>query len=155
MHKEYIDMIINSTDDNKMHQLKEVLVNTISYISQVDPKIYAQIEDDLYEIVEGKKLNKERATQWVNKMIPKAKWTLADIETIKNEYKTEMPIIALYVVMNMLYSDLGDVLGEDNTEDTINKYIKASEDWYYDEDAAHTEDEKLYYYWKCIVNTFK
>ena len=151
MHKEYIDMIINSTDDNKMHQLKDVLVNTISYISTVDPKIYKQIEDDLYEIVEGKKLNKEKAIQWVNSMVPRGKWSFAEAERIKNTHQTDLPLIAIYIIMNMLYSDSSDVIGEEINEETINKYIKAAEDWYYDEDATHTEDEKLYYYKKYIV----
>lgn len=38
------------------------------------------------------------------------------------------------------------------TDEVIERYIKAAEDWYYDEDTNKTENEKLYCYWKEIVN---
>lgn len=152
MHKEYIDKIIMSGNDNQMHELKEVLVDTISYIKNKDENVYNKIECDLYEIAEGKTLTEEKAKEWVNKMIPRAKWTLNDIKQIASKYQLNIPIIPAYVIMNMMYSDFSDVLGENDTNEIIEKYIKAAEDWYYDEDARHTEDEKLYCYWKNIVN---
>ena len=75
MHKKYIDKIIMSSDNRKMEELERVLLDTISYIEECDPKIYAKIEDDLYEIAEGKTLNEEKAIDWVSKMKPKAKWS--------------------------------------------------------------------------------
>ena len=152
MHKEYIDKIIMSGNDSQMHELKEVLVDTISYIKNKDEDVYNKIECDLYEIAEGKTLTEEKAKEWVNKMIPRAKWTLNDIKQIASKYQLNIPIIPAYVIMNMMYSDFSDVLGENDTNEIIEKYIKAAEDWYYDEDARHTEDEKLYCYWKNIVN---
>ena len=152
MHKEYIDKIIMSGNDNQMHELKEVLVDTISYIKNYNEDVYNKIECDLYEIAEGKTLTEEKAKEWVSKMIPRAKWTLNDIKQIASKYQLNIPIIPAYVIMNMLYSDFSDVLGENDTNEIIEKYIKAAEDWYYDEDARHTEDEKLYCYWKNIVN---
>lgn len=152
MHKEYIDKIIMSGNDSQMHELKEVLVDTISYIKNKDENVYNKIECDLYEIAEGKTLTEEKAKEWVSKMIPRAKWTLNDIKQIASKYQLNIPIIPAYVIMNMLYSDFSDVLGENDTNEIIEKYIKAAEDWYYDEDAKHTEDEKLYCYWKNIVN---
>lgn len=152
MHKEYIDKIIMSGNDNQMHELKEVLVDTISYIKNKDENVYNKIECDLYEIAEGKTLTEEKAKEWVSKMIPRAKWTLNDIKQIASKYQLNIPIIPAYVIMNMMYSDFSDVLGENDTNEIIEKYIKAAEDWYYDEDARHTEDEKLYCYWKNIVN---
>lgn len=152
MHKEYIDKIIMSGNDSQMHELKEVLVDTISYIKNKDENVYNKIECDLYEIAEGKTLTEEKAKEWVSKMIPRAKWTLNDIKQIASKYQLNIPIIPAYVIMNMMYSDFSDVLGENDTNEIIEKYIKAAEDWYYDEDARHTEDEKLYCYWKNIVN---
>lgn len=152
MHKEYIDKIIRSGNDNQMHELKEVLVDTISYIKNYNEDVYNKIECDLYEIAEGKTLTEEKAKEWVSKMIPRAKWTLNDIKQIASKYQLNIPIIPAYVIMNMMYSDFSDVLGENDTNEIMEKYIKAAEDWYYDEDARHTEDEKLYCYWKNIVN---
>ena len=152
MHKEYIDKIIMSGNDNQMHELKDVLVDTITYIKNNDENVYDKIECDLYEIAMGKTITEEKAKEWVNKMIPRAKWTLNDIKQIASKYQLNIPIIPAYVIMNMMYSDFSDVLGENDTNEIIEKYIKAAEDWYYDEDAKHTEDEKLYCYWKNIVN---
>ena len=152
MHKEYIDKIIMSGSDEQMRDLKEVLVDTITYIKNNDENVYDKIECDLYEIAMGKTITEEKAREWVSKMIPKAKWSLNDIKKVATNYQLNIPIIPAYVIMNMLYSDFSDVLGENDTNETIERYIKAAEDWYYDEDAKHTEDEKLYCYWKNIVN---
>ena len=152
MHKEYIDKIIMSGNDDQMRDLKEVLVDTITYVKNNDENIYNKIECDLYEIAEGKILTEEKAKEWVSKMIPRAKWTLNDVKQLALRYQLNMPIVPAYVIMNMMYSDFSDVLGENDTNEIIERYIKAAEDWYYDEDASHTEDEKLYCYWKNIVN---
>lgn len=152
MFRKYIDMIINSTDNQKMRELENVLTDTISYIKDTDEDIYNKIECDLYEIAEGKILTEEKAKQWVANMRPKAKWNLNDVQNALRIANSNLPIIPAYVIMNMLYSDLGDVIGEEDTEEVIRKYVKAAEDWYYDEDAAKTENEKFYCYWKEIIN---
>lgn len=151
MHTYYIDKIIKSDDSKKMEKLKTLLVDTITYLKGTDYDKYEDIECKLYEIVEGKKLTEEKAIEWVESMIPKARWTLEEIKDLKTKKEINVPDIPTYVIMNMLYSDFGDVLGEEMTDATIDKYIKATEDWYYDEDAIKTEDEKLYCYWKNIV----
>ena len=152
MFEKYIDKIINSTDDDKMHQLRNVLSDTILYVKNNDAQTFEKIECDLYEIANGKVLSKEKAIEWVNNMTPKANWSWDEVEQIKNRHQTSLPILPAYTIMNMLFSDFGDVLGEEMTDEVIEKYIRAAEDWYYDEDASKTEDEKLYYYWKCIVS---
>ena len=91
------------------------------------------------------------ARKWVSKMQPSGRWTLEEIEDIKSRYDTPMDVIPLYAIMNMLYSDMGDIIGEDINDDVLKNYVKASEDWYYDADAKHTEDEKLYCYLKYII----
>lgn len=152
MPEQYIDKIIMSTDDQKMHSLKNVLLDIITYTKYNNPDIYEKIECDLYEIAEGKILSMQKAQEWVNNMIPKAKWSIKDIEKLINSNKISMPLVPAYTIMNMLYSDFSDVLGEEMTEEIIDRYIKAAEDWYYDEDARNTEQAKLYMYWKNIVN---
>ena len=151
MHKKYIDKIIQSSDNRKMQDLEQVLMDTISYIEVIDPKTYNKIECDLYEIAEGKKLDKDKAVKWVEQMKPNAAWTYEEIENIKSKFSTDIPITALYIIMNMLFSDFGDILGEEMTDEVINRYIRAAEDWYYDDDLKIDGEEKLYLYWKCIV----
>ena len=152
MHKIYIDKIIHSNDNKKMEDLRDVLEDTIFYIKDVDEDTYNKIECDLYEIAVGKVLDENMAKEWVNNMKPKAKWNLNDTDNIIQQYNSSLPRIPAYVIMNMLFSDFSDVLGEEMTDEVINRYVRAAEDWYYDEDAEQTEDAKLYCYWRNIVN---
>lgn len=141
---DYIDKIISSDDRAKMEELRELYKSTISYIKATDTEKYREIECKLYEILEGKRLNEEKAKQWVKSMKPEAKWSMEDVQSVKEKNNVEMPLIDFYVLMNMLYTDYHQVIGED-----LNMYINLSKAWYYDEDAPEGA-EKLYCYGKMI-----
>ena len=64
--------------------------------------------------------------------------------------KTDIPLVDFYVLMNMMYTDYHDVLGED-----VESYVKMSEDWYNDSDTEKKGSEKLYCYGKVIVGYYK
>ena len=151
MHTYYINKIIESDDNEKMEKLKDLLENTITYLKGTDYDEYEKIECKLYEIVEGKKLTEEKAKEWVDKMIPAAKWTMTETNDVRGKFNVDIPAIDFYVLMNMLYSDFGDVIGENITNDILEKYVKLAEDWYYDEDINLDGHEKLYEYWKSIA----
>ena len=151
MHRDYIDKIIKSQDDDKMEELKDMLEDTIDYLKIHDEKKYHALECELYEIVNGKVLSEEKAVEWVESMKPKAKWTMTETKAVGKKYGVVIPEVAFYTIMNMIYSDYSDVLGEGDTEESINNYIKMTEDWYFDEDTSKMEDEKLYCYYKNIV----
>ena len=139
---DYIDKIIASDDRAKMEELRKIYKETLDYIKATDLQKYREIECSLYEIVEGKRLNEEKALKWVSEMKPSAKWTMEDIKGIK----TDIPLIDFFVLMNMMYTDYHDVLGED-----VDSYVKMSEDWYNDIDTKKKGSEKLYCYGKNIV----
>lgn len=139
---DYIDKIISSDDRAKMEELRTIYKETLDYIKATDLQKYREIECSLYEIVEGKKLNEEKAKRWVSEMKPSAKWSIEDVKGIK----TDIPLIDFYVLMNMMYTDYSDIFGED-----IETYVKLSEAWYYDKDTNKKESEKLYCYGKNIV----
>lgn len=141
---DYIDKIISSDDRAKMEELRELYKSTIRYIKATDSEKYREIECKLYEILEGKRLNEEKAKQWVKSMKPEAKWSMEDVQSVKEKNNVEMPLIDFYVLMNMLYTDYHQVIGED-----LNMYINLSKAWYYDEDAPEGA-EKLYCYGKMI-----
>lgn len=140
----YIDKIISSDDRAKMEELRELYKSTIRYIKATDQEKYREIECKLYEILEGKRLNEEKAKQWVKSMKPEAKWSMEDVQSVKEKNNVEMALIDFYVLMNMLYTDYHQVIGED-----LNMYINLSKAWYYDEDAPEGA-EKLYCYGKMI-----
>lgn len=139
---DYIDMIIGSDNREKMESLRELYKETLDYIKATDLQKYREIECSLYEIIEGKKLNEEKAKRWVSEMKPSAKWSMEDVKGLK----TDIPLIDFYVLMNMMYTDYHEVLG-----DEVDKYVKMSEAWYYDPDTSKKGSEKLYCYWKNIV----
>ena len=139
---DYIDKIISSDDKGKMEQLRTLYKQTLDYIKATDLQKYREIECSLYEIVEGKRLNEERAKKWVSEMKPSAKWSMEDVRPIK----TDIPLVDFYVLMNMMYTDYHEILGED-----VDTYVKMSEAWYYDPDTKKQGSEKLYCYGKNIV----
>ena len=143
---DYIDRIIASNDNAKMEALKSLYKETLDYIKATDLQKYREIECSLYEIIEGKRLNEEKAHKWVSSMKPLAKWSMEDVKGLK----TDIPLVDFYVLMNMMYTDYHDVLGED-----VESYVKMSEDWYNDSDAEKKGSEKLYCYGKVIVGYYK
>ena len=99
MHIYYINKIIESDDNEKMEKLKDILVNTITYLKGTDYDKYREIECKLYEIVEGKKLTLEKAKEWVKGM--PEHWTMEETNSVR---KVNIPEIDFYVLMNMLYA---------------------------------------------------
>lgn len=151
MHTYYINKIIESDDNAKMEELKDLLEDTITYLKGTDYEKYEKIECELYEIVEGKRVNEEKAKEWVSGMLPPAKWSMIETNKVKEKFNVEIPEIDFYILMNMMYSDYGDVIGEPTDDNILEKYIKLSEDWYYDEDVGIKGAEKVYNYRKYIV----
>ena len=150
MHRKLIDKVIAANNLNKLKQIAELEIDTIDILKDYSKSDYEAIESDLYEIVEGKVLTKEMAENWVNSMSPKAKWTYEQVENVVNTYNLDIPVVATYVIMNMLYSDMKDALGTGDTEDSIQRYINATKGWYFDNDIGTNGDEKLYNYWKYV-----
>ena len=139
---DYIDKIISSDNKEKMTELKELYKDTLDYIKATDLQKYREIECSLYEIIEGKKLNEEKAKRWVSEMKPSAKWSMEEIDNLRGN----IPLVDFYVLMNMMYSDYHKVLGED-----VEKYVEMSNAWYNDPDTSKKGSEKLYCYYKNIV----
>ena len=83
---------------------------------------------------------------WVSSLKPMAKWTKEEVAKVTSGRGLK-PLEA-YVLMNMLYSDMKNVLGTGDDEDSLKKYIQATKDWLSDEDAS---ENKLYNYYKYII----
>ena len=75
-----------------------------------------------------------------------------NVQEIYSRYGIEMPFYSFFVIINMMYSDMGKILGTGNDNETLIKYIEASQNWYFDEDTINTQEAKLYNYWKYVVN---
>lgn len=147
-----INEIVDSGNVEHMHNLSDILEDILEIIKQYDEECYKKYEMELYEMAYGKKLTDKIKTEWVQNLQPSAKWNIEEIEEIYSRYGIEMPLYSFFVIMNMMYSDMEKILGTGNDNDSLIRYIQASHNWYYDEDAINTQESKLYNYWKYIVN---
>lgn len=145
MHKTYLAEMDFAKNKSKLTDIIDMLMSTIRE-DNVD--LYEHIECELYEAVYGKQLTMDKAKKWVMSMKPSAKWTKEQTDSVLANKGVDL--LDGYVVMNMLYSDMHNVLGEGDTPESLNHYIEATKDWLNDEDANNGK-EKLFNYWKYIV----
>lgn len=151
MIKEYIEKIVENGKQEDMEKLSDMLDETIEMMKENEPEKYKKYKMCLYEMANGKVLTDEMKEEWVRSMKPLAKWTKEEIESVISQYELKVPVMSAYVIMNMLYSDIKSALGIGDDEESLQRYIQATNDWYFDEDATNTEEAKLYNYWKYIV----
>lgn len=147
--QEYIDKIVSKGSPEDMKQLSDILKSAIYKIKDYDEKCYKKFKTDLYELANGKVITMEMAEDWVNSMNPAAKWDFSSTSAVKNQYGiTDIDDISFYIVMNMLYSDMSDVFGSGDNNESINHYVKGTKDWLGDIDVSQN---KLYNYKKYVV----
>lgn len=150
--KEMIQKIVDDGDRHEMEELSDILEEIICLIKEYDENIFKKYKLQIYEMAYGKRLTDNMKRQWVEQMKPSAKWNEEEIREIVNNYGTDIPVLSVYVIMNMFYSDMRKTFGSAEDEESIERYIQGANDWYYDSDATNTEEAKLYCYWKYIVN---
>ena len=147
--REYINKIGENKNVEDMEKLGDMLADIIYSTKESHPEIYEKYKMKLYEMAYGKTLTKEMAEEWVEHMQPKAKWDYETTTAVKGQYNVgDIDDISFYVVMNMMYSDMSNILGDGETEESITNYVQATKDWLEDEDVGK---DKLYKYWKFIV----
>lgn len=152
--KEYIQKIVDDGDRHEMEELSDILEKVTKLVYNYDEKEGKEIEMQLYEMAYGKRLTDDMKREWVEEMRPSARWSESEIREIVDNYGIDIPILSVYVIMNMFYSDTRKAFEEDNGDEERNliRYIDATKGWYYDNDATNTEEAKLYCYKKYIVN---
>ena len=147
--REYIDKIGENKKPEDMQKLGDMLAEIIYLMKESHHEEYEKYKMKLYEMAYGKVLTKEMAEHWVDDMKPRAKWDYDTTTSVKNQYGiNDIDDISFYVVMNMLYSDMSNLLGDGETQESLDNYIQATKDWLKDEDV---ESNKLYNYWRYVV----
>lgn len=148
MHEEYLEEIVKKGSNDDMVALAKVFDKAMDYIKETDSEKYDKLEMKMHEIVYGKVITEEMAKEWVESMRPLAKWTMEETTNILKSSGLNIDPIQFYVVMNMLSSDMKDVLGSGDDEESIEKYVEATKDWLNDGDVS---SDKLYNYYKYVV----
>lgn len=148
MHEEYLEEIVKKGKNDDMVALAKVFDKAMDYIKETDSEKYDKLEMKMHEIVYGKVITEEMAKEWVSSMRPMAKWTMEDTNATLKQYGLNIDPIQFYVVMNMLYSDMKNVLGSGDDEESLEKYVEATKDWLNDDDVGK---DKLYDYYKYVI----
>jgi hypothetical protein len=149
--KEYIEKIVDDGDRKDMECLSEMLEKAICELEKYDEDMYNKYKMKLYEMAYGYVLTDEMKKEWVKELKPIAKWNYEDIENVVDSYDMDMPVSSAYVIMNMLYSDMKNALGNGEDEESLKRYIEATKGWYFDDDSKYKKEEKLFkYYFKVV-----
>ena len=148
--RDYIEKIAAGKDLNEMVKLGDMLEDAMLRIKKYDEDEYNEMEVCLYEMVYGKTLTKDMAEDWVENMNPAGKWDFVTTSAVRKQHGvSNIDDVSFFVVMNMLYSDMSDVLGDGEDAESLDLYIQATKDWLHDEDVP---DDKLYNYWRYVIN---
>nr|DAH72018.1 MAG TPA: hypothetical protein [Caudoviricetes sp.] len=149
--KEYIARIIANGNSRDMEELSDMLDKAIYKVKDCDQEWYNEKCMKLYTMAYGKVLTDDMKKKWVQELKPISKWSYEEIENVVRKYNINIPVSSAYIIMNMLYSDLKNVLGNGENEESLQKYIETMQYWYYDEDAKNSEENKLFEYYFNIV----
>ena len=143
-HREYIDKIINSDSVEQMHDLKDVLIDSIDFIYKTDENKYHEIEDTLFEIVDGDSIKFPEAVEIVKNMKPFGMhWEFNQTEKIRQESGfDDIKPTHFFLVMNQGYNDYYDIW-----RDNLDAYIDYADCFINDEDAIKN---KVDVYFKVI-----
>lgn len=141
--EEIIQVIVDNGRIEDMHELSDILEDTIEILQEYYPDKYKKYEIKLYEMAYGKVLNKKMAKEIVSKMRPfSEKWTMEETENIQREFGLNFRDTDFYVVINSAYNDYNDIFRDD-----VEKYVRFTNDFINDEDA---KQDKVYLYYTII-----
>ena len=145
MIRKYIEKIGENRNVDDMQKLGDMLSEIIYETKEIHPEIYHKYKTELYEMAYGKKISEDMADKWVKDMKPVGiHWTIDETTNAMQSLGYNFDKIDFYVVANMMYNDYFDLVRDDET-----LALKLARDWLNDEDA---KENKLYCYWKYIVN---
>lgn len=138
-----IKMIVDNGKIEDMHELSDILEDTMEDLKHYSEKTYKKYELDLYEMAYGCVLNREMAKDIVHNMKPFGEnWPIEQTNKMQQDYGLNFKDEDFYVVVNSAYNDYNDIFKEN-----IDLYIKFAIDFINDEDAIK---DKVYIYYTTI-----
>lgn len=145
MIRKYIDKIRDNKRPEDMEKLGDMLASLIEMTEESHPDIYKKYKNKLMGMAYDYKFDEVMATDIVNNMKPLGEyWNIETIKQVKEANNLEEDLYCLYVVMNSMVNDYGNILDKED----VNTYIKMSEAFINDEDAS---DHKVWKYFTKIV----
>lgn len=144
--REYISKIGENKKIEDMQKLGDMLTDIIYNMKESHHELYEKYKMELYIMANGKVLTDDIKREWVKEMKPMAKWTEEEVKSVVSQYGIKVPYMSAYVILNMLYSDMKNALGSGDDEESLKRYLQATNDWYFDEDSKVDGEEKLFNY---------
>lgn len=144
--REYISKIGENKKIEDMQKLGDMLTDIIYEMKESHHELYEKYKMELYIMANGKILTDDMKREWVKEMKPMAKWTEEEVKSVVSQYGIKVPYMSAYVILNMLYSDMKNALGSGDDEESLKRYLQATNDWYFDEDSKVDGEEKLFNY---------
>lgn len=144
--REYISKIGENKKIEDMQELGDMLADIIYEMKESHHELYEKYKMKLYIMANGKVLTDDMKREWVKEMKPMAKWTEEEVKSVVSQYGIKVPYMSAYVILNMLYSDMKNALGSGDDEESLKRYLQATNDWYFDEDSKVDGEEKLFNY---------
>lgn len=139
-----IQVIVDNGKIEDMHELSDILEDTMEEIEKYDKECYDKYLMSLYKMAYGNVLNREMAEEIVSKMRPYGKrWSIEETKQMQEQYGIDdIRAVDFYIVLNSAFNDYRDLFGDD-----IEKYIKFTIDFIQDEDS---KPDKIFLYYTQI-----
>jgi len=142
--KRMIEKIVDDGSVEEMHELSNVLQDTMEIVKDYNPEKYKEYEMYLYKMAYGCNLTEDMAEEIVSKMQPCGeKWGMEETRQIQEEYGLQhLNPIDFYVVINSAYNDYKELF-----RDNVDMYVKFTQLFMEDEDA---KKDKIFIYFTQI-----
>lgn len=110
-----IKKIVDDGNVEYMHELSELLEDTLEIIQKYDDDCYKKIKMKLYIMAYGKNINKEMAEEIVNDMKPYGQhWNIEQTQQIQEQTGAmDINAIDFYIVANQGFNDYNNLYGDD------------------------------------------
>lgn len=135
-----IQKIVDDGNVEYMHELSDILEDTLEIVQKYDNDCYKKNEMKLYVMAYGKNINKEMAEKIVHEMKPYGqRWSIEETQQIQEQYgMTDINPIDFYIVANQGFNDYNNLYKEN-----IEMYVTYVDDFVNDIDG---KPNKVFWY---------
>ena len=143
--KKMIEKIVDDGSVEEMHELSNVLQDTLKIVQDYDPEKYKDYEMYLYKMAYGNNFTPDMAQEIVSSMQPYGEhWNIEQARQIEEEYgMQQLNPIDFYIVINSAYNDYRELFRDD-----IDMYVKFTQLFMEDEDGK--KDKTFIYFTKVV-----
>ena len=139
--EEYIKKIVDNGRVEDMEKLSDILEDVMEVLKDYNEDCYKKYEMELYKMVYGNNLSREKAEHIVSNMRPyRMRWNIEETEDLQRQFGVDnINPVDFFVVINSAYNDYRDIFNEN-----VEMYVKFTVDFIEDEDAGQSKVFKYF-----------